>query len=176
MSNLTGRLAAPEIASSDYWCDHVIHPVRFAEGIEAAAAQGVSTFIELGARPTWIGMGRQCLSDPELQWWPSLRPGQPDVLQLFSSLAGLYRQGFAIDWKALHRPFPHRRIELPGYPFQRQRYWWSGVKEGASLWLDHNKGGSTPPAGPRPVVEAGLLEPLSLPGGQEQRFQIQLSV
>ncbi|WP_415399085.1 type I polyketide synthase [Synechococcus sp. W4D4] len=175
MSNLTGRLAGPEIASSDYWCDHVIHPVRFAEGIEAAAAQGVSTFIELGARPTLIGMGRQCLSDPELQWWPSLRPGQPDVQQLFSSLAGLYRQGFAIDWKALHRPFPHRRIELPAYPFQRQRYWWSGVQDGASLWLDHIKGGSTAPAAPRPVVEAGRLEPLSLPGGQEQRFQIQLS-
>ena len=56
LSNLTGRLAGPEIATSDYWCDHVIQPVRFAEGITAAAAQGVSTFLELGARPTLIGM------------------------------------------------------------------------------------------------------------------------
>ena len=175
LSNLTGRLAGPEIATSDYWCDHVIQPVRFAEGITAAAAQGVSTFIELGARPTLIGMGRQCLSDPELQWWPSLRPGQPDLQQLLYALAGLYRQGFAVDWKAVHRPFPHRRIELPGYPFQRQRYWWSPVQEGASLWLDHIKGGRSEPVQTAPALEAGRLEPLSLPGGQEQRFQIQLS-
>jgi NADPH:quinone reductase-like Zn-dependent oxidoreductase/acyl carrier protein len=175
LSNLTGRLAGPEIATSDYWCDHLIQPVRFAEGITAAAAQGVSTFLELGARPTLISMGRQCLSDPELQWWPSLRPGQPDLQQLLSALAGLYRQGFAVDWKAVHRPFPHRRMELPGYPFQRQRYWWSPVQEGASLWLDHIKGGRSAPMQATPVMEAGRLEPLSLPGGQEQRFQIQLS-
>jgi len=175
MSNLTGRLAGPEMACSDYWCDHVLSPVRFADGIAAAAAQGVSTFIELGARPTLIGMARQCLGDPALQWWPSLRPGQPDLQQLLSSLAGLYRQGFAIDWRAFHRPFPHRRIELPGYPFQRQRYWWSGRQEGASLWIDHIQGGSAAPVEAAPVLEAGRLEPLVLPGGTEHRFQIQLS-
>ncbi|MFZ9769257.1 MAG: beta-ketoacyl synthase N-terminal-like domain-containing protein, partial [Vulcanococcus sp.] len=175
LSNLTGRLAGPEIASSDYWCDHVIHPVRFADGITAAAAQGVSTFVELGARPTLIGMARQCLSDPQLQWWPSLRPGQPDLQQLLSSLAGLHRQGFAIDWQGFHRPFPHRRVALPGYPFQRQRYWWGPVQDGASLWLEHIKGGSSAAAAPAPALEAGRLEPLALPGGSEQRFQIQLS-
>jgi len=78
LSNLSGRLAGPEIAQPDYWCEHVISPVRFAEAIAAARDLGAATFVELGARPTLIGMGRQCLSEAQLAWWPSLRPGQDD--------------------------------------------------------------------------------------------------
>jgi len=185
LSNLTGRLAGPEIAQPDYWCDQVMAPVRFSEAMAAAAAQGVGTFVELGARPTLIGMGRQCLSDPQLQWWPSLRPGQDDWAVMLGSLAGLHRQGFAIDWRAFHRPFPHRRVALPGYPFQRQRYWWQRRGEGdapASLWLDHIKGSQAlaPVATQADASQASdasarcpmaaVLQPLALPGGQEQRY------
>ncbi len=181
VSNLTGQIAGPEIAQPDYWCDHVISPVRFAEGMAAAAAQGITTFLELGARPTLIGMGRQCLPDPELQWWPSLRPGQPDWQVMLTSLAALHRQGFALDWRGFHRPFPHRRVKLPGYPFQRQRYWWSRRGEpGAGVWLDHIKGGA--PAAQRPdrpappaAVDPAVLEPLALPGGAERRLRAFLS-
>ncbi|MBM4098246.1 MAG: hypothetical protein FJ261_16010, partial [Planctomycetes bacterium] len=138
----------------------------------------MGTFVELGARPTLIGMGRQCLSDPQLQWWPSLRPGQGDWAVLLASLAGLHRQGFPIDWRAFHRPFPHRRVALPGYPFQRQRYWWQRRGEGeapASLWLEHIKGPQGAPpssaaAAPASRAAAAVLEPMALPGGQEQRF------
>ncbi len=180
VSNLTGQLAGPEIAQPDYWCDHVISPVRFAEGMAAAQAQGITNFVELGARPTLIGMGRQCLPDPELQWWPSLRPGQPDWQVILTSLAALHRQGFAVDWRGFHRPFPHRCVTLPGYPFQRQRYWWSRRGEpGAAVWLDHIKGGAPSaqhPQQPAPAaVEPALLEPLALPGGAERRLRTHLS-
>ncbi|MBM5790532.1 MAG: type I polyketide synthase [Cyanobacteria bacterium M_surface_10_m1_298] len=184
VSNLTGRLAGSELAQPDYWCDHVISPVRFADAMAAAAAHGVTTFVEIGARPTLIGMGRQCLPDPELQWWPSLRPGQPDWSVLLGSLAGLHRQGFPIDWEGVHRPFPHRRVALPGYPFQRQRYWWQRLgadpEAPSSLWLHHIKPGASSmgssPSFPSAIEPPalGLLKPLPLPGGQEQRFEVQL--
>lgn len=178
VSNLTGQLAGPEIAQPDYWCDHVISPVRFADGMAAAAAQGITTYLELGARPTLIGMGRQCLPDAELQWWPSLRPGQPDWQVILSSLAGLHRQGFAVNWRGFHRPFPHRRVKLPGYPFQRQRYWWSRRGEpGAGVWLDQIKREAplALPSAPAPQTEeAGVLYALSLPGGHERRFRTAL--
>lgn len=181
LSNLTGRLAGPEIAQPDYWCDHVISPVCFADAMAAAAAQGIDTFLELGARPTLIGMGRQCLPDPQLTWWPSLRPGQGDWSVMLASLAGLHRQGFAVNWRGLHRPFPHRRVALPGYPFQRQRYWWSRAGEpeaAASLWLTHIQRqsliGPAPAAAAEPA-EAAVLRPLALPGGRDARFSTWLS-
>lgn len=150
VSNVSGELAGPEIAQSDYWCDHVLSPVRFAQGMATLAAQGAVTFVELGAKPTLIGMGRQCLessaasgtasSSSPLAWWPSLRPGFDDWQVMLRSLAELHRSGYPIDWQGFHRPFPHRLVALPGYPFQRQRYWWSRPGQGeaaASLWLGH---------------------------------------
>ncbi len=192
ISNLSGRLAGPEIATSHYWCEHVINPVRFAEGMAAAASQGVSTFVELGGRPTLIGMGRQCLKDPSLAWWPSLRPGLDDLTVILTSLAELHRSGHPVDWRGFHRPFPHGRVPLPAYPFQRQRYWWSRRGEGeapSSLWRTFLNGEtapdqdvSSPHAPPTAPAAAGLtpgsagsLQLLDLPGGSEQRYSTWLS-
>lgn len=107
--------------------------------MDVLAAQGAQTFLEIGARPTLTGMGRQCLPDPALAWWPSLRPGQDDLSVMLTSLAQLHRQGHRVDWIGFHRPFPQRWVSLPGYPFQRQRFWWpvfGQSMEPASLWLN----------------------------------------
>jgi len=42
---------------------------------------------------------------------------------LLGSLGKLWLAGVAIDWAALHRDERRRRILLPTYPFERQRYW-----------------------------------------------------
>ena len=140
VSNLTGQLAGAEIAQPDYWCDQVLSPVRFAEGVQTLLSQGAQVFLEIGARPTLTGMARQCCQDDAISTWPSLVPGQSDWEVILSSLGGLWRHGFNIDWAGFHKPFPYRRITLPGYPFERQRYWWSRQGEAAapaSFWLDH---------------------------------------
>ncbi|MBM5797994.1 MAG: acyltransferase domain-containing protein, partial [Cyanobacteria bacterium K_Offshore_0m_m2_072] len=193
VSNVSGELAGPEIAQSDYWCDHVLSPVRFAQGMATLATQGAVTFVELGAKPTLIGMGRQCIEDP-YAWWPSLRPGQDDWQVMLRSLAELHRSGYVFDWQGFHKPFPHRQVSLPGYPFQRQRYWWSCPGEGeapASLWLGHilgegaataaSTGSAVTPTrdsaqapAAAPECWAGLTS-LELPGGRERRFQTSLA-
>ena len=192
VSNVTGQLIGAEIATADYWCQHVVSPVRFADGM--AACSSISTFIEMGARPTLIGMGRHCLREPYLSWLPSLRPGQEDVSVLLDSLGRLHLLGHSVDWRAFHRPFPHRRVKLPGYPFQRQRHWWSPVGQGdapSSLWRSFiHPGDSVTPQPPTglpggfmaslpPAVAAtpiaAALESLELPGGTEPRLQTWLS-
>ena len=150
VSTLTGLLAGAEMAQPDYWCDQVLNPVRFAEGVDTLICQGAQVFLEIGARPTLIGMARQCSDDPALSYWPSLVPGQSDWGVIFASLGGLWRSGFTVDWHGFHSPFPYRRITLPGYPFEKQRYWWSRQGEAgapASFWLDH-LGISAPPGAP----------------------------
>ena len=140
VSNLTGLLAGAEIAQPDYWCDQILSPVQFAQGIETLVSQGAQVFLEIGGRPTLIGMARQCTQDPSFTYWPSLEQGKSDWQVLFTSLGGLWRSGYDIDWAGFHRPFPARRITLPGYPFERQRYWWSRQGEGPApggFWLDH---------------------------------------
>ena len=57
ISNLTGELATSEIATPQYWCRHLREPVRFAASMETLQQQGVEVFVELGPKPTLLGMG-----------------------------------------------------------------------------------------------------------------------
>ncbi len=42
---------------------------------------------------------------------------------MLESLASLYVGGINPNWKAFEQSYSHRRMALPTYPFQRQRYW-----------------------------------------------------
>ncbi|MCC5610267.1 acyltransferase domain-containing protein [Nostoc sp. CHAB 5834] len=126
ISNVTGKFASEEVANAEYWCNHVLQPVLFAQGMQTLAQQKCNVLLEIGPKPTLLGMGRQCLSEAEIEkllWLPSLRPGQSDWQQLLQSLGELYVQGVAIDWKGFDRDYNRKRVALPTYPFQEQRYW-----------------------------------------------------
>ncbi|AUX33060.1 MULTISPECIES: SDR family NAD(P)-dependent oxidoreductase [Sorangium] len=51
-------------------------------------------------------------------------PGAADARkEQLSALAELYVTGASISWQALYAGGPHRRLQLPGYPFARESYW-----------------------------------------------------
>ena len=54
---------------------------------------------------------------------PSLREGHSDWRQMLESLGVLYERGFEIDWVGFDKNYSRRKVVLPTYPFQRQRYW-----------------------------------------------------
>lgn len=126
ISNVTGEMVNQQVANAEYWCNHVLQPVRFMEGMKTLAQQKCAVLLEIGPKPILLGMGRQCLSEPEASqftWLPSLRTGQSDWQQLLQSLAALYVRGMPVDWQGLDQDDIRRRVVLPTYPFQRQRYW-----------------------------------------------------
>ncbi len=126
VSNLYGRVVKDEIAKADYWVRHVREPVRFAQGIAAIAKQKCSALIEMGPRPTLLGMGRNCVPDMDTLWLPSLRQGHDDWKQILSAVAELYQSGTDPDWKGFEQPYQRNRVVLPTYPFQRKRFWMGG--------------------------------------------------
>src|SRR5262249_11401200 len=65
----------------------------------------------------------QCLPDHTGLWLSSLFRGDSDWRRMLSGLAQLYVSGHAIDWSSFSAPYHPRRVVLPSYPFQRQRYW-----------------------------------------------------
>ena len=123
ISNITGELVTNEMKTPEYWCRHVRQPVQFAASMETLHQQGVEVFVEIGPKPTLLGMGRQCLPEEMGLWLPSLRAGQEDWQPLLQSLGALYVHGVSIDWTGFDRDYSRCKIVLPTYPFQRQRYW-----------------------------------------------------
>jgi acyl transferase domain-containing protein/surfactin synthase thioesterase subunit len=143
ISNVTGELATADIATAEYWCNHIVQPVKFSQGMETLDQQKPKILLEIGAKPILLGMGRLCLSDREAEnylFLPSLRPQKSDWQQLLESLGELYLRGVFIDWDAFERDYlPRRRVELPTYPFQRQRYWVEQNQTRQILAGDNNK-------------------------------------
>src|SRR5258708_6276831 len=68
-------------------------------------------------------MGRQCVPGEEGGWLPSLRKDRDDWSELAKSLGTLFSRGFDVNWAGFDRPYPRRKVVLPSYPFERQRYW-----------------------------------------------------
>ncbi len=124
ISNLTGRLATPEeVTSAGYWRRHVRAPVRFAAGLATLREQGIEIFVEAGPAPILLGLGRRAPGAEGTLWLPSLRKGSGDWEQMLDSLGRLYVEGVDVDWVGFDRHHARRRVALPTYPFQRERYW-----------------------------------------------------
>ncbi len=127
ISNVTGELATAEVATPEYWCRHILQPVRFAASMNNLVRQGYQVFVEIGPKPTLLGMGRQCLLNKgetqNFAFLPSLRPEREDWEQMLQSLAALYVRGMPVDWSGFDGAYFRRHLPLPTYPWQGQRYW-----------------------------------------------------
>ena len=124
VSNVTGQLASGgDLVSAAYWRRHLRERVRFAEGIDTLRARGARLFVEIGPHPVLLALGARGRPDAADAWLPSLRRGVGGWRSMLESLASLFVRGVAIDWMAFDAAHGRRRVALPTYPFQRQRYW-----------------------------------------------------
>ncbi|KYF91230.1 hypothetical protein BE20_15365 [Sorangium cellulosum] len=73
VSNVTGHVAGPEIATPEYWVRHVRSAVRFGDGAKALHAAGAATFVEIGPKPVLLGLLPACLGEADAVLVPSLR-------------------------------------------------------------------------------------------------------
>ncbi|WP_424097234.1 SDR family NAD(P)-dependent oxidoreductase [Moorena producens] len=133
VSNVTGIRADDTITTANYWVNHVLQPVRFAQSMETLHQKGYEIFLEIGPKPILLGMGRQCLPEQVGVWLPSLREGVDEWQQMLSSLGQLYVQGVKVDWSGFDREYPRQKVVLPTYPFQRQRYWIDTTNQANSI-------------------------------------------
>ncbi|MEM6451325.1 MAG: SDR family NAD(P)-dependent oxidoreductase [Cyanobacteria bacterium P01_D01_bin.105] len=139
ISTVTGESVDAVSDWAKYWTNHIQKPVRFWQGIEYLAEKKYENFVEIGPKPVVCGMGKTCLAQiqnspynaeignsqerPKRQWLPSLYPNRYDTKNdrkvILSSLGHLYVQGTDITWPEE----ASYEIDLPTYPFQRERYW-----------------------------------------------------
>jgi acyl transferase domain-containing protein/acyl carrier protein len=125
VSNLTGRFAeGNELVHADYWVEHLRRCVRFADGMRTLATRRPTAYLEIGPSAALLSMGQQCVpGSPAGDWLPSLRKGRGDHATLLASLGALWVHGVAVDWDGHDAGRPRRRVALPTYPFQRERFW-----------------------------------------------------
>jgi acyl transferase domain-containing protein/acyl carrier protein len=126
VSTVTGRIASPaELCSPDYWVQQVRRPVRFMDGVRTLAEAGVAAFLELGPDGALTAMAADSLTgDPDdVVLVPVLRRDRPEAEAALSALGALHVRGAALDWPAVLAGRGSRRVDLPTYAFEHERYW-----------------------------------------------------
>ena len=127
ISSVTGRrVGREEMSQGSYWRRQVSQPVRFREALETLQGERHTVFLEVGPGTTLVGLGRQCLGGEGRMWMASLKKGRGEWEQILESLGRLYVRGAEVNWAGFDQPYERRRVALPTYPFERQRYWIEG--------------------------------------------------
>ncbi|MGW2982641.1 SpnB-like Rossmann fold domain-containing protein, partial [Streptomyces humidus] len=131
VSNLSGGVAdAGRLCSPEYWVEHVRGTVRFHDGVRALRELKVSTFVELGPDGVLSGMvDGDCV--------PSLRRDVPEDRALMNCLGRLHARGVEVDWERVFAGTGARRVDLPTYAFQRQRFWLAATAPTTDVSLGH---------------------------------------
>ncbi|MEU7976959.1 SDR family NAD(P)-dependent oxidoreductase [Micromonospora sp. NPDC049081] len=120
VSSVTGQVG--DLSDPGYWVRQVREPVRFHEAIEAA-----------GPRSWWELSADGALSSLLADGIPMLRPGVDEAVSAVSGLAQVWVRGHEVDWRGYYGG--GKTVDLPTYPFQRQRYWLEAVRRGDEPYL-----------------------------------------
>jgi acyl transferase domain-containing protein len=127
VSNVTGKVAEPgTVTNGDYWRDHVRAAVDFNAGMNAVNDFGCDVFLEIGASPVLVGMGKRCIPADSGEWVESVKRGQDDSACVLKSIAKLYAAGAPVDLASAcgySAETTHHAVPLPAYPFDKTRCW-----------------------------------------------------
>lgn len=126
LSNVTGDfITATEATDPEYWVRHLGSTVRFAECLYKLRARPDLALLEVGPGHALAILARQNIGR-SAQVFESMRGPQEtvsDYAHLLKTVGKLWASGQRLNWNALHAGESVRRIPLPTYPFERQRYW-----------------------------------------------------
>ncbi|HET6978703.1 MAG TPA: MupA/Atu3671 family FMN-dependent luciferase-like monooxygenase [Pyrinomonadaceae bacterium] len=129
LSNVTGKwITTEEATEPQYWGRHLRECVQFNSGLIELLQDRDRMFLEVGPGRTLTtllrhhpqkGTNRVVLNSlPHAD-----ESGADDVEYMLTTLGRLWLTGVNVEWSGLHEGERRRRVPLPSYPFERQRYW-----------------------------------------------------
>ncbi|QIS22141.1 SDR family NAD(P)-dependent oxidoreductase [Nocardia terpenica] len=167
-SSVEVRYADTATLGADYWHDER-RPVQFYPSVRELLADGHRVFVEISPHPVLtgsmidaadaIGVNAVALG--------TLRRDEDTTERFLSSVAQAYVHGVPVEWASVfaeHRP---RRVPLPSYPFQRQRFWSTSSDHEVAV---QQQDGTDAAASPRELLELVSTETamvLGHPGSED---------
>ncbi|BBA97110.1 putative modular polyketide synthase [Actinacidiphila reveromycinica] len=126
-STAVGGFVGTETLDGGYWYANLRGQVGFEEAVRSLAGQGVGAFLEMSPHPVLVSAVSETVQEVEggdlVRVVGSLRRGEGGPGRFAMSLAEAHVAGVGVDWAAFYAGTGARRVDLPGYAFQRSRYW-----------------------------------------------------
>jgi len=129
ISNVTGTwITGEEATSPSYWAKHLRQTVCFFDGLQELIKEPNRILLEVGPGQTLTMLAKAHAEEthsPVIALSSMRHPleQRSDTDFLISTMAKLWLTGEQIDWRQFYAAELRRRVPLPTYPFEQQRYW-----------------------------------------------------
>ncbi|MEV6131744.1 type I polyketide synthase [Streptomyces violaceusniger] len=120
-STVTGEQIDTTVMDAEYWYRNLRLTVRLDEVVRGLAEAGIGAFIEVSPHPVLTAAVRETANDTAVIG--TLRRDDGGQDRFLAALAEAHARGVDVDWSKAFAGLDTRRVDLPTYPFQRQRYW-----------------------------------------------------
>ncbi|MFC5856000.1 SDR family NAD(P)-dependent oxidoreductase, partial [Streptomyces chlorus] len=124
-SGVTGELMDTAGLDATYWFTNLRRTVRFDQTVRTLVRDGFGVFVEISAHPVLVAAVQETAeaAGAPVTALASLRRDKSGPGCLMKALSGAWACGVGVDWDEVFTGCGGRRVELPTYAFQRQRYW-----------------------------------------------------
>ncbi|MEL5849276.1 MAG: SDR family NAD(P)-dependent oxidoreductase [Candidatus Igneacidithiobacillus chanchocoensis] len=131
LSVVRGAAIAGTELDAEYWWQNIRAPVRFAQAAQASLAHG-NVFVELGGHPVLRGYLQETLdaAGETGRIIETQRRNNRDIDPLWRSAANIWLAGIPRRWEH-YFPTPAAPVDLPQYPWERERHWQEASAESA---------------------------------------------
>jgi phthiocerol/phenolphthiocerol synthesis type-I polyketide synthase C len=133
-STVTGARLEGEVLDAGYWWRNISQPVQFKRVVDALAAEGASVFVEVGPHAVLRSYVAECLraASVEGRVVPAMTRSADAAAAVRGNASEVLIAGAPAN---LERLYPHKgtMVDLPGYPWQRERHWYAPSGEGLDL-------------------------------------------
>ncbi|MER5432230.1 type I polyketide synthase [Streptomyces sp. NPDC002588] len=120
-STVTGEPIDTTCMDAAYWYRNLRETVRLDAVVRGLAEAGIGAFIEVSPHPVLTAAIRETAENTAVIGSLRRDDGGPD--RFLTALAEAYVRGVEVHWGEAFAGLDARRVDLPTYPFQRQRYW-----------------------------------------------------
>jgi acyl transferase domain-containing protein/glutamate-1-semialdehyde aminotransferase len=156
MSSMTGDWITPtEALDPCYWARQVTEPVRFSAGLSRLLATPGLVLLEVGPGHALSAFAKQHTegggASVAVASLPASRSAGDDLETVLEAVGRLWLADLTPDWSGFYRTESRRRVPLPTYPFQRQRFWVDPVR---TVQQTNTLPGDACSAGREPIVAA----------------------
>jgi phthiocerol/phenolphthiocerol synthesis type-I polyketide synthase C len=138
ISTVTGAEFPGESLQADYWWRNIREPVQLDKAASLLIKDGIHLFIEIGPHAVLLRYLGESFHAHDVagRAIPTLYRNDDGLDRLHDTVCRALLLGCDSD---LSRLFPHpgNPVELPAYPWQRERYWYNLTSEGYDLVNRH---------------------------------------
>ena len=128
-----GRLDGRELGAA-YWWRNIREPVHFEQAVRAMTGAGFNTLVEIGPRPVLLSYIEDTTRSAGVSVLavPTLSPRDPGNDRVRAVVRQLQLSAPSPDMRRLF-PVPGQAVDLPHYPWQRERFWHPNSAESLGL-------------------------------------------